>query len=164
MHGDVGILGAYYDDNGVNLMHDAWHAPMSATTTALLGLVADEAPDLALNLHGHGSPPMVVEAAYVPMAVKAAMAAFAERFYEALEARHIPHHRLPRVEPDGQPGKPPPSLNLTSLCYHTGAALAMTVESPQGLSDALVAFDYPTLLALHHILFAAAADWLMACA
>jgi len=36
----------------------------------------------------------------------------------------------------------------------------MTVESPQGLSDARAAFDYPTILRLHHVLFEAAGDWL----
>jgi len=160
MSGDVGILGAYFDDAGVNLMHDEWVAPMSGTTRALLRLVADEAPDLLLNLHGHGSPPMVCKTAYVPMAAKRRIVAFAEHVYARLEAAGIAHHRIPAAAPDGEGDGPPPALNLTSLCWHAGAALAMTVESPQGLSDARAAFDYPTILRLHHVLFEAAGDWL----
>ena len=160
MRGDVGILGAYYDDGGVNLMHDEWHAPMSDTTAALLRLAADEAPDVLLNLHGHESPPAVLGAAYVPEAVKHQIAAFATRCYHALEARGIPHGSVPAVGPDGPPGTPPPALNLTSAFFHAGVSLPMTFESPQGLTDGRVAFGYPAILALHHALFEAAAQWL----
>ena len=161
MRGDVGILGAYYDDRGVNLMHDAWHAPMSATTAGLLKLMADEAPDMVLNLHGHGSPPAVLRAAYVPVAVKEQIEVFARHAYARLEAAGIPQASVPTVTDDGPQGEPAPSLNLTSMCYHAGAALPMTFESPQGLRDGRVAFDYPTILRLHLVLFEAAADWLL---
>ena len=62
--------------------------------------------------------------------------------------------------PDGPPGKVPPAMNLTSMCYHAGAAVPITHESPQGMADARAPFDYPTILRLHHVLLAAASDWL----
>jgi hypothetical protein len=160
MAGDVGILGAYFDDAGVNLMHDAWHAPMSETTAALLRLVADEAPDLLLNLHGHASPPMVCETAYVPLGVKRRVAAYAEHLYARLEAASLAHQSVPPAAPDGEGDGPPPALNLTSMAWHTGAALSLTFETPQGLSGGRLPFDYPAILRLHHVLFAAAAEWL----
>ena len=159
MRGDVGIFGAYFDDAGVNLMHDAWHAPMSETTAALLALAAAEGPDVLVNLHGHASPPAVLQAAYVPVAVKKEIASFAASYYARLDARQIPHGRVPAAGLDGPAGKVPPSLNLTSMLYHVGVALPMTFESPQGLADARKGFDYATILAVHHELFAAAADW-----
>ncbi|MGB2822405.1 MAG: hypothetical protein WBF17_15575 [Phycisphaerae bacterium] len=160
MTGDVGILGAYFDDDGVNLMHDEWHAPMSGTTKALLGLVAGEGPDMLLNLHGHASPPAVLQTAYVPVATKRETSSFAESCYAALDAGQVPHGRVPTAGMDGLPGKVPPSFNLTSMFYHAGAALPMTFESPQGMKDARKPFDYPAILDLHHVLFGAAADWL----
>jgi len=78
-----------------------------------------------------------------------------------LDAEGIPSHRLPKVEPDGEAEKPPPALNLTSLCWHADAALPMTVESPQGLCDGRLPFGYPAILRLHHVLFGTAADWLL---
>ena len=161
MRGDVGIFGAYFDDAGVNLMHDEWHDPMSTTTKALLRLVAEEGPDLLLNLHGHAAPPAVLQTAYAPVSVKEQITAFARSYYAELKARSIRHGRVPRVAPDGPAGQCPPALNLTSMCYHAGAAVPITHESPQGLHDAPTAFDYATILDAHHALFAAAADWLL---
>lgn len=160
MAGDVGILGAYFDDAGVNLMHDEWHAPMSAVTAAVLKLASEEGPDLLANLHGHQSPPMVLETAYAPRGVKEQIRAFAKAYYAALDSAGIAHGRLPRVGPDGPAGTVPPSFNLTSMFYHAGTALPMTFESPQGLADARQTWDYPTILRLHHLLFESAADWL----
>lgn len=160
MRGDVGILGAYFDDSGVNLMHDEWHDPMSATTAALLKLAADEGPDMLLNLHGHASPPAVLQAAYVPVAVKRRIAAFAEHYYARCKAGGIRHARRPNLAADGPAGQVPPALNLTSMLYHAGVALPMTFESPQGLKDGRAPFDYAAILELHHVLFEAAADFL----
>jgi len=159
MQGNVGILGAYFDDKGINLMHDEWHAPMSATTAALLKLASEEGPDLLLNLHGHASPPAVLQAAYVPVGAKQEARAFARDYYARLDAAKIPHGRIPPTSADGPVGKLPPSLNLTSMFYHAGGGLPMTFESPQGFKDARKPFDYAAILKLHHVLFESAAEW-----
>ena len=38
MKGNVGILGAYFNDEGINMMHDDWFSPMAAETEAILDL------------------------------------------------------------------------------------------------------------------------------
>ena len=163
MRGDVGLLGAYFDDNGVNLMHDKWHAPMSRTTTALLKMAGKEGPDMLLNLHGYSAPPGIGQTHYVPVAVKEDIVAFAQKYARALDAQGIQPVQpdwMPQVRQDGPRGECPPSFNQTSMFYHAGTALPMTHESPQGFADTEVAFDYQAILTLHHVLFETAADWL----
>jgi hypothetical protein len=160
MKGDVGFLGCYFDDDGVNLSVDNWGAPMSRTTTAILKLVADEGPDIMFNLHGYAIPPGILPLAYIPMSVKQDIAAFAKCYNQALDTRGIVSHRAPPVNPDGPLGECPPALNQTSIFFHSGAALPITHESPQGFCDAKAAFDYQTILTLHHVLLETAADWL----
>ena len=45
MVGDVGILGAYFNDDGVNPMHDDFFLPMASETEAILRLAREEARD-----------------------------------------------------------------------------------------------------------------------
>ncbi|HZN57314.1 MAG TPA: M14 family zinc carboxypeptidase, partial [Planctomycetota bacterium] len=42
MKGDVGILGAYFNDDGINLMHDDFFSPMAEETKALLRVAREE--------------------------------------------------------------------------------------------------------------------------
>jgi hypothetical protein len=49
---DSDFLGSYFNDDGVNLMHDNFFAPMARETSALLGLADAEAPDFTVLLHG----------------------------------------------------------------------------------------------------------------
>ncbi len=160
MKGDVGFLGCYFDDNGVNLAHDNWVNPMSRTTTAIMKLVCDEGPDMLLNLHGFQAPPAILRTTYVPVAVAEDILAFAQQYAKDLNAQDIPYSWLPQVTEDGPRGQCPPAMGQTSMFYHAGAAMPMTHESPQGFDDTDVAFDYDTILSLHHVLFETAADWL----
>lgn len=163
MKGNVGFLGCYFDDEGVNLAQDNWIAPMSRTTTAIMKLVCNEGPDMLLNLHGYHAPPGILQTNYAPVAVKEDVVAFAQKYSTALEARGIQPVQpdwWPRVREDGPRGECPPALSQTGMFYHAGAAMPMTHESPQGFCDAKVAFDYESLLTLHHVLFETAADWL----
>ena len=160
MKGDVGCLGCYFDDEGVNLAHDNWTDPMSRTTTAIMKVVSAEGPDMLLNLHGFHAPPAILPTTYVPMPLKEETAAFSRRYIQGLDAQGIASYQVPPVIPDGLPGQCPPALGQTAMFYHAGAAMPMTHESPQGFIDAKVPFDYETLLAINHVLLEAAADWL----
>lgn len=155
MQDDVGFLGGYFDDGGINLMHDEWWQPMSPVTGPLLKLVLCEAPDLVLNLHSHSNPPAVLEPAFVPASVKAQAAGFAQHYYDCLDREGIGHGPVPGTGQDGD--KP---FNLSSALYHAGAALPVTVEFPHGLADGRLPFDYPAILAALHALFTAAAEYL----
>jgi hypothetical protein len=162
MHGDVSFLGGYFDDAGVNLMHDEWFAPMSPLTRPLLELARDEGPDLLLNLHSHDYPPAVLPTAYVPASARRELARFSERFYRKLERAGIGHGGVPPAAPEeGQDEGAAPALNLTSMFFHAGAALPVTFESPHGLLGQEQAFPYAMLLRIHHLLFESAADHLL---
>ena len=152
MQGDVGFLGGYYDDNGVNLMHDNWAEPMSAATRAILNLVHEEGPDLLANLHSHGNPPTLLSLHHVPPGTRGELRDLAGRVYSGLERAGIPHGSLPRLDETDEQSYPPP-LNLTSLFYHVGAGLPFTFECPHGLSDYEPAFDHRQILEALLILF-----------
>src|SRR6266700_4426070 len=47
----VGTLGAYFNDAGINLMHDEWFQPMAEETRGFLRLAREEAPDFIVSLH-----------------------------------------------------------------------------------------------------------------
>lgn len=164
MTGDVGLLGAYFDDNGVNMMHDDWAEPMSETTLALLRLAAAEGPDCLINLHSYSSPPGVLPTTYVPAVQQRRIDAFAARLYERLAALGHRHARLPS-ETTGvlsdRNGLPP--LTLQSLFYHVGADLPILFESPHGVvSPTAAPFGYEAILDVHHQLFELVADELLA--
>ena len=162
MRGDVGFLGGYFDDNGINMMHDEWFAPMSATTRNLLQLVSEEAPDVVLNCHSYDGVPVLLPLAYAPAAVEKKVQDFTAAYYRQLDRAGISHSdALPQPLSQEPASAPPQSLNLTSLLYHVGAALPMTFESPHGLIDQPGRFTYQQILDLHHLLVEAAADWLL---
>ncbi len=68
MRGDrVGFVGCYFDDSGINPMHDEFLAPMGPEAPAILRLARDEGPDLAVSLHSHENNPAVLRPAYESM-------------------------------------------------------------------------------------------------
>lgn len=132
MKGDVGILGAYFNDDGVNLMHDDFFLPMAKETEAVLRLARREAPDLAVSLHSHEHAPVVLQTTYVPVFVKERIRDFSAR----LKARHdrlgLPYGRVlePQVD-DPRPG-PRSSFNLASALHHVSGATAFVFECSHG--------------------------------
>jgi hypothetical protein len=164
MKGDVGLLGGYFDDNGVNMMHDDWADPMSETTRSLMRLVAAEGPDCLINLHSYSSPPGVLPVAYIPEEQKRRINAFAIRLNRRISERGHAYAKLPdelnlKASPDEISQ---PALNLQSMFYHLGADLPILFESPHGVvSPTAAPFAYEAILDVHHQLFEQAADELL---
>jgi hypothetical protein len=153
MRGDVGFLGAYFNDGGVNLMHDEFFAPMAEETKALLRVAREEAPDFILNLHSHGAAPQVLATSYVPKFHKEMEARFAARLMARYRAVGLPAGPIPVPSWDGAE-YPPPSFNLTSALHHVSGAVSLLFECPHGLKDEQypkVTFD--TILDLQLILY-----------
>ncbi|CAG7647956.1 hypothetical protein PAESOLCIP111_05493 [Paenibacillus solanacearum] len=162
MRGDVGLLGAYFDDNGVNMMHDDWADPMSETTKALLRLAADEGPDCLINLHSYSISPGVLPTAHVPQLEKRRINDFTQIFYERLTRRGYKSALLPDELETALAERARPALNLQSMLYHVGADLPILFESPHGVVGATAAvFDYDEILDVHHELFHTAAEQLL---
>ncbi len=135
MVGDnVGFLGCYFSDAGVNPMHDEFFAPMGPEAPAILKVAREEGPDLAVSLHSHESNPAVLRPAYVPTEVQEDIRLLAQECYALLAERKLPHARPFEVSPEG--GKRPSPFNLTSALYHVSGAGSFTFECPHGIQGA----------------------------
>ena len=130
---EIGWLGCYFNDKGINPMHDEFFAPMGPEAPAILRVALREGPDLAVSLHSHGSAPAVLRPAYVPMEVQEQVRRLAIQHNALLEARGLPHGGVFEAQPEE--GKVPPPFNLTSALYHVSGALAFTHECPHGIVD-----------------------------
>jgi hypothetical protein len=131
----VGTLGAYFNDDGVNLMHDDWFAPMAPETGAFLTLAREEAPDYLVSLHSHASDPSIEPTAYVTRKVKETIKAVGDRVQRRYADAGLPHRTGgPAPREDGT-GFPPPSFNLASALHHACGGVAFVFECPVGVRD-----------------------------
>ena len=128
---NVNFLGCYFNDAGINPMHDEWFGGMAPEAAAILGVARDEAPDWVVSLHSHQNPPALLRPAYVPLEVQAEVAALAELVYARLDTLGLRHARP--FTPQPEQGPAPASFNLIGALYHTSGALAFTFECPHGV-------------------------------
>jgi len=134
MAGDnIGFLGCYFDDAGINPMHDEFFAPMGTEAPAIVKVARDEGPDLVVSLHSHESAPALLRPAYVPIEVQQDIRSLAEKYYALLDERNLPHDSPFEARPES--GKNPSAFNLTSALYHICGAASFTFECPHGLTD-----------------------------
>ena len=137
---NVGFLGCYFNDAGINPMHDEFFAPMGPEAPAILKVAREEGPDLAVSFHSHENKPAVLRPAYVPIETQEDILALAKRYYGLLAKRGLPHSGLFEARPEGGP-RPSP-FNLTSALYHVSGASAFTFECPHGIQGGCqVTFD-----------------------
>lgn len=131
----VGRLGAYFNDDGINLMHDEWFHAMAPETDAYLKLARVEAPDFIVSLHSHASRPSVEPTHYVPRTIKETIWNFSDRLQKRYAHAGLPHRQNgPEPQEDGT-SFPPPSLNLCSALHHTCGAAAFVHECCVGVKD-----------------------------
>jgi hypothetical protein len=132
MVGDtVGFLGCYFNDAGVNPMHDEFFAPMSPEAPGILAIARAEAPDLIVSLHSHENRPALLRPAYVPLETQEDARQLAEETYALLAKRGLPHATPFRARAESGPR--PASFNLVSALHHTCGATVFTFECPHGL-------------------------------
>jgi hypothetical protein len=145
MKGDVGILGAYFNDDGVNLMHDDFFLPMARETEVILRLARREAPDVAVSLHSHEHPPVVLQASYVPVFMKERIRDLSARLKARFDRQGLPYGSVVAPQADDPRPGPSSSFNLTSALHHVSGAMAFTFECSHGS----VSEDSPTPLVTH---------------
>jgi hypothetical protein len=131
---NVGFLGCYFNDQGVNPMHDEFFEPLSTEAPAILKVAKTEAPDLAVSLHSHEHRPDLLRPAYVPLEVQESARRLAKTCYALLEQRGLPHAEPFAAQPES--GRHPAPFNLSSAIYHICGANSFTFECPHGLTDA----------------------------
>jgi len=131
----VGTLGAYFNDDGINLMHDEWFDPMAAETRAFFRLVREQAPDYIVSHHSHASAPSIEPTAYVPRAVKESIRQIGDRVQRRYAGSGLPNRNGPVPAEDGV-NFPPPSFNLSSALHHACGGVSFVYECCTGTCTA----------------------------
>jgi hypothetical protein len=135
MKGDVKILGAYFNDDGINPMHDDWFQPMSDEVKAILDMARAEVPDMTVSLHSHENKPRILPASYVPWFMKERVHDLIKRLnqrYKNAGLPYIPDEWIgePRIEDKAFP--PRTSFNLIPALHHVSGTMAFTFECSHG--------------------------------
>lgn len=130
---DGGFLGCYFNDAGINPMHDEFLDPMGPEAPAILKLARREAPDLAVSLHSCESAPFLIRPAHVPLEIQREVVTVAEAYVALLRERNLPAGRIPTVRAEESARDAP--FNLTSALHHVSGVTAFTFESPHGIQD-----------------------------
>ena len=135
MKGDVGILGAYFNDDGINMMHDDFFDPMAKETKAILDLTKSEVPDMVVSLHSHENPPRILQAAYEPWFMKERIDKLINSLNKRYKDAGLAHTNEDWLSgPSVEDRKFPPktSFNLISALHHVSGTMAFTFECPHG--------------------------------
>ena len=150
----VSYLGGYFNDDGVNMMHeDFFGGNLSTGTLAVLDVCRDDAPDYSILLHGgsnttccmlsteYSSGENKKEIYEVDVRVKAACDKANVR-YAARDIKYPEENENPQ------------SFNLPCAMYHCCGTPSVTFESNQGLCDrGNIIYDYDEIYKAHMILF-----------
>lgn len=138
MKGDVGILGAYFNDNGINIMHDNFFDPLAEETKAILKIARDEAPDMTVSLHSYELPPSILSGSYLPFFMKERVAFLANRInevYKKLELSHMPEGWEPNITIEDEKFPPRESFNLIGALHQISGTMAFTFECSHGTTN-----------------------------
>ncbi len=138
MGGDVKILGAYFNDDGINPMHDDFFSPMADETRAILDIARSEAPDITVSLHSHENKPRILPASYVAWFMKERIQDITRRLnvrYEKAGLPYIPQEWIgePGVEDNEFP--PNSSFNLICALHQLSGTMAFTFECSHGTTS-----------------------------
>ena len=154
----VSYLGSYYNDDGINMMHDNFFGEMSNETKAVMSTAEAEAPDFTLLLHGGGnSIPVILNTDYAPMFIKEKLRDLSLQIKEEAAKNNLPFTAMTITEDNFNP---PKSFNLTSALHHICGTATFVYESNQGIDygdkpsehwETLI--SYEEILKEHYILF-----------
>jgi hypothetical protein len=134
MRGNVEILGAYYNDNGINMMHDDFFDPMAEETKAIFQIAREEVPDMTVSLHSCSCTPFVIQNSHVPLFMKKRIAEFGEGLNNSFIRKGLPNRgeNFSLSLADDDPEFPKASFNLVSALHHATGTMSFTFESPHG--------------------------------
>ncbi|VAW17052.1 hypothetical protein MNBD_BACTEROID01-2016 [hydrothermal vent metagenome] len=167
MKGDVKILGAYFNNDGINMMQDEFFSPMAEETKAILEIARTEAPDLTVSLHSHENFPLILKASYEPMFMKERIHDLAKRLnqrYKNSGQVYFPEDWIwePSVEDKEFP--PRRTFNLVSALHQISGTMSFTFECPHGVitkKDTEPIVSYSQILDLELTLYDEMLDYLL---
>ncbi|MBQ2956377.1 MAG: hypothetical protein IJE08_07940 [Clostridia bacterium] len=151
----VDFLGGYFNDDGINLMHDNFFHPMAAETQALIDLCDEESADWILHLHGgSNSTNVLLQTRYVTLECQEAIHNLAMRCDETARATTDDLRFNIQDIPGKECGKTPPSFNLTSALHHVCGGVSAVFESNQCIIDQSgTHYNHEQVYRSHRILF-----------
>ena len=167
MKGEVGILGAYFNDDGINMMHDDFFSPMAEETRAILDIARSEAPEITVSLHSFELTSRIIPTHYVPWFMKERIDDLTRQLNSCYKENSLPwipdsHIRGPSVEDKSYP--PVTSFNLVSALHHISGTMAFVFECSHGtLSEEGTGPDvsYGDILDMQLILYEKMFDYIM---
>ena len=150
-------LGAYYNDDGVNMMHDNFSFLMAEETKLLLEIADRFAPDITVLLHGCAGARSEL---LMPKAVHKHFKDEAYRFSKELTERCAEKDiSLTLSAPLYGDDEPIHSYNLVSAITNTCGELCTVYECNQGLEDSIHKISYEAMYKQHLILFELACEY-----
>ena len=140
------FLGSYFNDDGINPMHDLFFTNPSAETKALLQTAETFAPDFTVLFHGGGnSRPHLAPVGYLFKDTKEKVRAFQQFIADQFKDQEFSLGGSGVEETDTK------SFNLTSALTHVSGEPAITFESNQGLDAPGARYSYDEIYR-HHLL------------
>ena len=150
----AGFLGGYYNDDGINLMHDNFFHHMARETGAILDICENEAADYVIHLHGGGNiKGGMLPTDYVTKECSLAIDELYRRCQSVGDREGLEFFR--GSVPDIPSGENPPSFNLVSATHHVCGAVAACYESNECIIDDFTGphLTHGQILRMHEILF-----------
>lgn len=147
----VDYLGGYYNDDGINLMHDNFFAPMAKETKALFELFDKYAPDFSALLHGGANcTNVILRLDYATEKINNQLAELADRIYDKCMKCGLPFRKYEAQHEKSFEKNP---YNLASALMHSCGAPCIVYETNQGLGYGDVRLNYDEIYNEHLILF-----------
>lgn len=130
----VDYLGGYFNDDGVNIMHDNYFGKKAKETALLLDITEEYAPDFSILFHGGtNSINSFWLPAYVPKPIKKRMVELSYILKEECEKEGLKFS--PSAEYGGEDEETPASFNIISAMVHLCGEPCLVYEANQGLTE-----------------------------
>jgi len=156
----VSHLGSYFNDDGINIVHDNFFGRMASETQAIFDIADAEAPDFTLHLHGGANTKQeIFHPEFISLYVKELIQELILRIKSESDKHNIPF-LVKDIREDI--AYPPKSFSLYSALTHMCGTTSVVYESNQGLdySDYRpldtsweCRLSYEEILTHHYILF-----------
>ena len=144
-------LGGYFNDDGINLMHDNFFLPMAKETKVLMKIADKYAPDLTVMLHGGANcRNLMIKPAYCATHIYEEIACLEKIWQEKCERESLRYRQRARED---ESSNPPTSFNLASALTHICGAPCVTYETNQGLDYGEEIYSYAEIYRHHMVLF-----------
>ncbi|MBQ4323555.1 MAG: hypothetical protein IJC19_06425 [Clostridia bacterium] len=152
----VEFLGGYFNDDGINMMHEDYFGKISNETAALFEICRTEAPDFTVLLHGGGNTVnTLVPYEYVSRGSHEESLAVSRRLKERCDQEGVRYAVREACIPNS-------GFGLCCAMHHLCGGVVLTYESNQGLADIGNAkYTYDEIYQAHLLLFEEVAKHLL---